>query len=90
MSGSGATKALRAMVVLLLVMTVVITAGCSASADTQDLRLSLRETRTAVARTELAIDLFERGRTTKAAAQVACSGHPGWVVRPAGSHRPHP
>ena len=70
MNGSAATTAIKAMVGSLLVMLVVITAGCGASSDTEDLRLSLRETRTAVASTELAIDLFEQGRTTKAAAQV--------------------
>ena len=70
MNGSAATTAIKAMVGSLLVMLVVITAGCGASSDTEDLRLSLRETRTAVRSTELAIDLLEQGRTTRAAAQV--------------------
>jgi hypothetical protein len=58
------------MVAALLVL--VVASGCSrgSSSDTEDLRLSLRETRTAVASTELAIDLLEQGRTTKAAARV--------------------
>ena len=41
-----------------------------ASSDTEDLRLSLRETRTAVRSTELALDLLGQGSTTRAAAQV--------------------
>ena len=58
------------MVASLLVTLVVVTAGCGGSSDTEDLRLSLRETRTAVRSTELALDLLEQGRTTRAAAQV--------------------
>ena len=65
-----ATAAVKTVVGLLLVTLVVISSACGVSSDTEDLRLSLRQTRTAVASTALAIDLFEQGRTTEAAAQV--------------------
>jgi hypothetical protein len=58
------------MVGLLLVILVALSAGCGGSSDTEDLRLSLRATRTAVRSTELAVALLDQGRTTRAAAQV--------------------
>ncbi len=70
MKRPAATTAVKAVIGLLLMTLVVISGGCGASSDTEDLRLSLRETRTAVRSTELALDLLGQGRTTRAAAQV--------------------
>ncbi|HEY5788527.1 MAG TPA: hypothetical protein VIT65_27520 [Microlunatus sp.] len=71
MTGSAADRSVRVVVASLLVTMVALTAGCgSSSSDTEDLTLSLRETRTAVRSVELALDLLDQGRTTRAAAQV--------------------
>jgi hypothetical protein len=69
-NGLVAATGVKAMVGSVLMALVVVTTGCGASSSTEELRLSLRDTRTAVASTQLAIDLFEQHRTTKAAAQV--------------------
>ena len=70
MRGSAAVLGARTVVASVLVLSVVLTTGCGVSSDTQDLTLALRETRTAVHSAELALDLLDRGLTTRAAAQV--------------------
>ena len=69
-SRSLADRSVKAVVGSLLVTLVVLTAGCGGSPDTKDLSKALLETRAAVRSTELAVDLHDEGRTTKAAAQV--------------------
>ena len=70
MSGSARRPAMRSVIAAVLVLFAAVTSGCSGSGARADLAQSLKETQAAVRSVETALDQLERGRTTRAAAQV--------------------
>lgn len=68
--GRGWWSAASSVIAAALIVLAAVTSGCSGSGARADVAQSLKETQAAVRSVETALDQLERGRTTRAVAEV--------------------